>query len=286
MSSSPPIPFQLAKSQWPAQHKAHAKVEEVLGKNGGATLLRTFEDILVGGRAAINMSLARCVDFLETGRWLNVYEKLASKPGGCVRSEFDRQLREALDEWYGPRLEIERLLQFQSDTHYTALNVGGSGPDYGACCVRLGPVREIDFATVFAGDPLRVVFDRDGQRVLTDEEALERFGTRENLNALAVVYNEGALRGAKILDEGAAREVLENRDTPMQIHVHGVVSRDDVTELLLQRTYFDKLMADVRLYDKAGPTDRRAKTFDKVEAFLRLLGLVDELPGVTFKVIG
>jgi len=99
------------------------------------------------------------VRFLESKKWLNVYQITAMEVGSRSGLEFRRIVRKKLKDGYKPRREFESLLTFRVNTHYAALKIGGqTGPRNGTFYVRFGPNAPLLFATVFAGDPLRMIY--------------------------------------------------------------------------------------------------------------------------------
>jgi len=229
----------------------------------------------MGGCPAINMTLPGCIRFLESGCWLNIYEVIALQVGERQGPEFLRVLRDKLGPWYEPRMDFEQLLKFRRDTHYAALNLGGTGPDYGECCVRFGPNAPIRFSTSFAGDPLQVAFDEDGNRILSDSEVLERFSVFEDRVALAAVTNPTFLDSTPIIDRDALIRMLDDRETLIEVHLHGAVRREHAAEIAIQPDYYLSLARRCLEYEDAPPHARTAKKFSKVRVLKRLLQLTD-----------
>ncbi len=178
--AAPPRSYVLAKNTRDELLRRYACVATSLSGDGVKTRLGTFESLMMNGCPAINMTLPGCVRFLESGRWLNIYEVVALQVKARQGPAFERVLRRKLGIWYTPPKDFEKLLKFRRDTHYAALNLGGGGPDYGECCVRLGTTAPLQFSTTFAGDPLRVAIDEKCKRVLScrrDSPHILRFGT-------------------------------------------------------------------------------------------------------------
>lgn len=278
MATAQPRAYWLALKQRPHHEAAYdaIKARMVEAGDGALARVRTFEKLLGRARPAINMTLAGCVKFLETGRWLNIYEKVALKVGASNGPAYERALKDNLKEWYQPRQNLEGLLRFRRDTHYAALNIGGGGPDYGDWCVRLDRGIPIRFATTFAGDPLQWVFDDDGNQVLTETEVLQRFATRDDLSALAAVHNEDTLFADAILDEVTLRNLFDDRETLIEVHIHGRVSSRHAVEIGVRRTIFEKLARLCLDYEDATTRGKRAKRFKNVRPYKKLLKLVDE----------
>ncbi len=171
------------------------------------------------------MTIPGCIRFLETGQWLNVYESVALKIGVSHGPEFDDALREKLGVWHGPRTTLDRLMGFRKDTHYAALNIGRMRTSDGKCCVRFGPATPLVFATCFAGDTLQVVFDENAVFVLSRDEILEQFSTYAHGVALSTVYHQRLLANATIIDKDMLVEMLDDRETLIEVHIHGSVRR-------------------------------------------------------------
>lgn len=285
MATSKPRAYSLALKQRPHHEAAYDAVKARMAGSGDGALarVRTFEKLLGRATPAINMTLAGCVKFLETGKWLNVYEKVALKVGASRGAAYERALKDELQEWLQPRQDLEGLLRLRRDTHYAALNLGGGGPDYGDWCVRLAGRIPIQFATAFSGDPLRWVFDDDGNQVLTKPEVLERFATHDDRSALTAVHNEDTLCAAAIIDEGTLRNLLEDRETLIEVHIHGKVSSEHAVEIGVRRTVFEKLARLCLDYDDATSKGKRAKRFRNVRPYKKLLKLVDENDTILIK---
>jgi hypothetical protein len=242
-----------------------------LSGDGASARLETFNAIIRGGIPAINMSIAGCVRFLETGQWLNIHEVVARELGHSREPEYSEALQEKLGEWYAPRNDLETLLRFRRDTHYAAVNIGGAGPDYGDCCVRLAGDLNLEVATTFAGDPLRVAFSDTGVRVMSDARVLRRFAPFDDRAELASVHNFDVIEHELVIDEQKLMQILENRETLIEIHIHGRVSRDHVCEIGIRSNYYDSLEKRCVDYEFASEKEKEAKRFQSVKAFKQLL---------------
>jgi hypothetical protein len=270
-----PRAYALAEARRAELIRKYNALLSSLSGDGVATRLRTFESLLAGGSPAINMTLPGCIRFLETGKWLNVYEVVALKVGKRDGPEFVREVRKKLGEWHLPRMEFERLLKFRKDTHYAALNLGGTGPDYGECCVRFGPTAPLRYSTIFAGDPLRVIYDDQGNQVLSDEEILGRFSVYELRVALAAITNPIYLARQRVIDRQGLMRMLDDRETLIEVHLHGAVRRDHATEIAIQPDFFMSLGRRCLEYEDAPTHARAAKKYSRVRALKRLLQLTD-----------
>jgi hypothetical protein len=172
-------------------------------------------------------------------------------------------------------MTFEKLLRFRRDTHYAALNLGGTGPDYGECCVRLNADTPLRFATSFAGDPLRVVFDDGGTAVLSDSGVLERFSTYTDRAELAAVAYPRFLTSMPVVAKTALAKMLDDRETIIEVHIHGTIRRKHVLEIAIQPDFFASLARRCLDYEDATVEARRAKLYDNVIIFKQLLKLTD-----------
>lgn len=270
-----PRAYRLALDQRPGLIAALETLKSNLSGDGASARLETFNTIIRGGLPAINMSVAGCVRFLETGRWLNIHEVVARELGHSREPEYSEALQEKLGEWHSPRVDLETLLRFRRDTHYAAVNIGGAGPDYGHCCIRLGGDLSLEIATTFSGDPLRVAFNDVGTRVMSDERVLERFATYDDRAELAYVHNFNVMEDQLVIDERKLIQILENRETLIEIHIHGKVTRDHVIEIGIRPDYYDSLTKRCLDYEFASLEEREATRFVGVKAFKKLLYIAD-----------
>ncbi len=270
-----PKPYTLALRMRSSLANRYKSFAASLAGDGVKSRLQTFESMLKDGRPAINMTLNGCIRFLESGSWLNIYEKIAIKVNAKKGPKFNRELRRALGEWYEQRIDFERLLKLRRDTHYSALNLGGAGPDYGECCVRFGSSVPLKFSTIFAGDPLRVAYDADGRRVLSSDEILARFAIYRDRAALAAVANENFLKSMPIIDRGKLIQMLDDRETLIEVHLHGSICRQHATEIAIQEEFFLKIGRRCLEYELAREHERASKKFSQVPALKRLLQLAD-----------
>ncbi len=158
------------------------------------------------------------------------------------------------------------------------MNVRGAGSDYGECCVRFGEGLCLRSATCFAGDPIRVAFDSGGRRVLSTSDILRRFAPHEHALNLLVVHQSWALRRESAMDVDQLAQVLAARESMIEIHLHGRVDSAHAVEVAMRRSYFDGLRALCYDYEAASGVERKAKRFDGVRGFKRLLLLIDRHP--------
>lgn len=285
MAPSLPSSYELALEQRPRHLAAyHALGRRVEGEgDGAAARLRTFEALIARARPAINMTLLGCIRFLESGRWLNVWEKVAIDLGTSRGPAYEAAVGSEMGGWLRPRATLERLLRFQRDTHYAALNLGGTGPSYGDWCVRFDHSGVLRFATSFAGDPLRWVFDEDGNQVLSDDDVLTRFACHDERVALAARHNEHLLLGNLLVDEDLMRTLLEDRETLIEVHIHGEVLAEHAVEIGVRKGVYDRLARLALDEEAAEPRARAAKRFRHAALFRRLLRLVDDHPKLIVK---
>jgi len=267
---SPPSAYQLAQSQRPMLLGHYRSAAQRLAAAGRQDILMKFEAMIARGAAAINMSMPSMLQFLASGRWLNIYEAVARETG-FKRRALDCEVARRLRELGEPRLAIDRLFRFRRDTHYASLNLGGTGPHarYGVCCAVFALAHWIPFHTCFAGDSILACFDAGGRRVLARDGALARFGTSEDLQRLAVLRFEDFLsRQRHKLDLIAMRARLEGPETMIELHLHGKVSRHQISEVRLPRERYEQLcsLSDYLARDPGSP----ARELDPARAFGQL----------------
>lgn len=240
--------------------------------------LRGFRAILSRGRAAINMPIPKLVRFLEEGGYLNVYEFVARETG-LAGEDLDQAVEARLRELGPLRRRIDRLFDFQPDTHYAALNLGGAGASrYGRCCVVFDLRHWAPFHTCYAGDSIRSCFQADQGPALSEEEILASFAAGEDLDRLAVVHWEPSLGDPArdpCLQPGEVRDIVEAEDSILEIHLHGPVTRDRIQEVLLPRNDYRHLR-DLAQRAKGHPPPLPWE-FDEAEPFHQMLELLERL---------
>lgn len=270
-----PAPYERALSR---QELLRSRFEEScdrLKRSGRGNALLSFRAILSRGRAAINMPIPKLVRFLDEGGYLNVYELVARETGltgEALNEAVEARLREL-----GPlRRQIDQLFQFQPDTHYAALNLGGAGAlRYGRCCVVFDLRHWAPFHTCYAGDSIRSCFQADKSPALSEEEILARFAVGEDLDRLATVHWEPSLDDPArdpCLQPGEVRDIVEAEDSILEIHLHGPVTRDRIQEVLLLRNDYRHLRD---LVQRARGCSRPLPwEFDEAEPFQQMLELL------------
>jgi len=197
MSKNIPAAYTLAKTKRGHLLAIFKKLELGFRRQGRNAQLLEFVGFVQKGEVSINMSVASCMRFLEQGEWLNVFEA-TKKETGATGKLLEGKIRKRLRAWYLRRRAIERLLKFQRDTHYAALNLGGPGATrYGICCVMFDIETDHRYATALAGDSLRSVFDSSGRRVLSNDETLALFAIREDATRLAAVRCKNTIDTSK-----------------------------------------------------------------------------------------
>jgi hypothetical protein len=267
---SPPRAYQLARSRRPLLLGHYRAAAQRLAAVGQQDVRVEFEALVSRGAAAINMSMPSMLQFLASGRWLNVYEAVASETGLRGRA-LDLEVARRLRDLGPPRLAIDRLFRFRRDTHYASLNLGGIGPHarYGVCCAIFSLAHWLPFHTCFAGDTILACFDAGGRSVLTRDGALARFAIGEDLRRLAVLRFEAFLdRQRHELDGLAVRARLEGPETMIELHLHGRVTRQQITEVRLPRERHEQLSS---LSDQlACDPGSRARELDPARAFHQL----------------
>jgi hypothetical protein len=271
-SRKEPRPYKLAFSRRARLQSAYAQVSERLHERAKSEILRLFQAAIEQGVASINMSIPDLNRFLKTGRWLNKYESVSIETGLKGRA-LVREVSRRLRELGSKRIEIDRILELQPDTHYSALNLGGLGVEekFGSCCVVLDLSRWAPFHTCFSGDSIRACYTREGER-LDVEAILDKFSVGENIAYLATVMQEAYLDGLNRFDAAELRDVIESPISPIEIHLHGPVLREHILEVRLARKKLRYLSA---LRDRYERTEfKRASEFDDVEPFEELRHLL------------
>jgi hypothetical protein len=275
--TTPSLPraYQLARSRRALLLGRYGMTARRLAAAGRHGQLVEFEALIGSGKAAINMSMGGMLQFLKSGHWLNIYEAVAKESGlkgKALESEVARRLRE-----FGEfRLAIDRLFKFRRDTHYASLNLGGNGPHarYGVCCAVFALDHWLPFHTCFAGDSILACFDARGHRVLARDGALERFATGEDLRRLAVLRFEDFLHRQQLrLDLVAMRARIEGPETMIELHLHGPVTRHQISEVRLPRQRYEQLCG--LLDDLARDPASSARELDPARAFGQLKKALD-----------
>jgi hypothetical protein len=257
------------------------KSRERLERSGRGNAQRSFRAILSRGRAAINMPIPKLVRFLEEGGYLNVYEFVARETG-LAGEDLAREVRARL-QGFGPlRRRIDETFQFQPDTHYAALNLGGAGARrYGRCCVVFDLRHWAPFHTCYAGDSIRACFQADKTPALSEEEILAGLAVGGDLDRLATIHWETFLAEptqAPCFHPSEVRDLVEAEDSVLEVHLHGPVTRDRVQEVLLPRSDYRHLRD---LVQRAGGRSLPLPwEFDEVEPFNQMLALLErfEIP--------
>lgn len=274
--------FGLVLSRRRALADKAREVSEKLIAAGGGNVLRGFKSALAGGKASINMSMAKLIRFLDTGQWFNVYEAV-NRETGLKGKALEREVILRLGEFGPPRVKIDRLFHFPRSVHYASLNLGGPGPwaRYDICCVILDLGHWTPSYTCFSGDTLRAGFDQKGNLAVARESLLERFAAGEDLGHLALVQHEAFLGAHPFcIDLGRVRRLLEGEDTMIELHLFGKVTRDKIREVRLPQAPYERLRELVRQLDRnPGST---ARELDSARVFRALLGRLDraEIPFV------
>jgi hypothetical protein len=228
----------------------------------------------------ITMTLANCVKFLREGAWLNIYEVAADRHD--LLESLEGSIRQALHkagvDWGERRFMIDNLLRFTHDTHYASMSFGGAPePRYGhgECCVVLNLAEWEPRATCFAGDPLRVCFDQEGQRSLADPEVLELFAVASDWPKLLLAHYGNALIDSDstifVLDPLRMRGRLEDPNYMLEVHLHGKVTAAHTHRILISQAFFERCKSDVKNWER----QQRKTTHALANAplFEELLGL-------------
>ena len=207
-----------------------------------------------------------------------MYEVCEISSGGDPK-KYEDALRKKLDKYYDGRLELDKTLMLESTAHYGFARIGGTGPViYGPFCVILKPTVMTPFATVFAGDSITTVFDKEGKRGIAEKKILERFAVVEDVVKLATQWHEDYVRssryGIKIQD--LVREA-EGKSLMMECHILGPVLLKDVVEIVIQEEPYKNFWSSVHRWEKAGcPISPNTIAFDEADSFVQLVELCEQ----------
>lgn len=281
LMTHPPAAYELAKRYRRSLSQRYAYLSREFKDDGAKTRLRSFHALLETGCPAVNMNLGGVIRFLETGILLNMYEVVAMEIGKSSGREFVTALKKRLKTWYRPRRIFDRLLKFTHDTHYASLNLGSGGPDYGEFCVKFGPDTPLEFATCFMGDPLRYIFDSDGERVLENSDIFRRFATNGDRSQLAAVHCRTLLEKNRIIDRHSLIKVFDDRDSLLELHIHADLRRENVMQIAIQPDYYAKLCRKCIELESLSGRARQAETFTDARRLKRFFELVQNY-GIVF----
>ncbi len=271
-----PRAYSLALKQRSSLQGRYKADEAELHKLGCHGRLTGFLALVAKHTASTNMSVANCVRFLESGRWLNIYEATAAETGKTGRALID-EVRERIPKWFSPRRDFEQLLRFRQDTHYAAVNLGGPGATrYGDCCVVFDVAKTPPMATCFGGDSLRTTFDASGKRILANADVLSLLAPHDDLSLLAVVRHTGLIKNSQpAVSPATVRAALEDSDSLIEIHFHGPILRAHVRCVIMARRILRHLWELTLRYDRLPPRWSDASEYDVVPFFKRFVQLVD-----------
>jgi hypothetical protein len=282
MSAAPSPAYNLAMSLKPDLEKRAQAVETKLNSAKFNNNVATFKAIIGAGRPCINMSLPRCVDFLKTGEYLNVYEFVRDRLKK-TGADFDNEVKSNLGAWYDRRTKIDTLFQFTHDTHYSALNIGGPGaPYYGLCCVILNLDNWSPVHTCFGGDSIRACFTKDKTQVVDDKQMLENFGIGPDVVLVSLIKLENFVETPKTgIDVRALRGVVEKSDALIELHLHGPVRREHIVEIVMAEEDFESLSSKTARAERLTPP--WPQEYDDVPFFKEFLKLVNDVHVIPFK---
>ena len=120
------------------------------------------------------------------------------------------------------------------------------------------------------------VFDAQQKGQVPDADILSRYSTREDLVPLAAVHNPETVDCSGILDREDLIRLLEDRESLVEIHIHGPVKRDHIHTIAMQKERFVSLAKRTLDYERASAAQQRTQQYDKVRAYKRLLELRDQ----------
>jgi hypothetical protein len=271
--SSPPPAYLLAKSQKDALDLAFSQIKNDLAKLNRRNTVNAVKAFLSNARPAINMNVAGCARLLETGEYLNVYE-ISEREALAQGVTPDEILRARLGAWYSVRVEIDQLFRFDKSTHYGYANLGGIGPNrYGDVCIILDTALLEPYGTAFSGDSIRSLCDSLGKRVISDSDALKKFGLAEDIPALATVKHAERFKTFEVgIDMSELSELIEGEDSLMEIHIHAAIKRENIAGIVMMRKKF-RWYGDLvsRANDTPTPWPRE---FDPVIPFTKFVQLI------------
>lgn len=138
-----------------------------------AQLLSDFARIVEAeGRVTVNLPLEDCLEFLKTGRQLNIHE-WAEEEARRTGHPADQFVLERLRRWYPRRVGFEDRFDGGHRFHYGALSIGGIGPKrYGNCCAVASDrfLEQRDRLAFLERDSLRHFVDDQGAVRMEDLE--------------------------------------------------------------------------------------------------------------------
>ena len=274
--------YDLACSLEPVLLEEYSNFESCLDAPAQKRTLQTFKCIVHDGKIAINMSLAGGLQFLESGKYLNIYEKTEVEEG-ATGAELERHVKNRLGEWFEPRRKIDELFQFQHDTHYASLNVAGGGAQrYGLLCFIFEIPTDLH-VTCFGGDSIRACYSTEKKQVLANKDILNLFSTVNNTDIVASLKHKHNIQtwwsGQPALLTSEVQSVLENSDSLIEMHVHGPISSDAIKKVVIKRDEYQRLM-DLSRRAEYVPAPR-PQEYDSVPVFNSLIKLIND-QGIRF----
>jgi hypothetical protein len=269
--------YKLALSKQAELYLRAGEAKDRIAEAGSTSIVHSAEKMIDWRVApAINMGIAQCVRMLEHGAWLNIYE-LTRLQTGYSGKQLSEEIRKRLSngsiDWYERRRAIEELFEFSDNVHYAALHVGGAGASrYGDCCVVVDRYNWHNWATCFGGDSLRTCFDVAGNRMLPDSEALELFAVGADWWPLMLVKHESYFDRVDLppgLDMHELQTLVEDPDSLIEVHLHGAITRADITAIMMPRKVRDRHFNKYREWERKGRP--QSHEFEMVSIFADFL---------------
>ncbi len=268
-----------------------ADLQQDLETKDCTPVLRAFDDLVRRTpHVGINMSIASCLRMWRYGAWLNIYEATgrdAAHNDETMEEELRRRLHTDGRDYFARRHAVEQLLRFTRNTHYAALNVGGPGvARYGKCCVLFDLSRWEPHATCFAGDSLRTCYNLKGERILSDEEMLDLFAVGDDWWDATIVRHAGFLEQLgeerRGFSRSRARRQVESSNAPIELHLHGPVTVDQVCKVIMSEQDATELWDQYFAWEKGRRSDsddiEQALDFVQLSLLLRERGIAIEHP--------
>jgi hypothetical protein len=277
----------LARDQEESINYRYGDLENYLREQSASNRLTEHHRIITSAGVAITTSIRGCVCLLESKKWLNVYEMVREEHPGADSTELESLVNARLGKWAAGRRLVDAMLQFGPDTHYAALNLGGVGPTrYGNCGIRLRCDVISGIATSFIGDTIHEICSAAGEQLLSNEEALARFGLWEHLPMLAGIHRREMLgQSTHIISRDVIRQQTEHADCVHEVQIHGPISLDCVEAVAISEADYHQLWDRMSDFERVREGVRGLRKYDEVRSFKRLMELRKECPAIPFELV-
>jgi hypothetical protein len=187
---------------------------------------------------SINVKLFVIVEFLNGGRYQNIYEWAQEQSRLSGRSAEDA-LRERLHKFYARRVTFDRAFKDGEQFRYGALNGGGAGlPEYDPYCVVLARNSVISLGDIacLPGDSLKICFAADGTFDPTLVESRTAPHTHRHLMAAKERASE-----VPLADKGEWPELVASPGRYFEVVFIGDVSLNTVDCVRVLKTEYDRM---------------------------------------------